>query len=114
MLQTRSARFPVTVAALVGAAIGAASIVPCAALARDVTLVPLLLLHPPAVLVLLALHSSSGAVSAFFGAVTFAAYGAVLFSQTTGWRRAGAGFALAVFHIACLLIVNFCAPIFGL
>jgi len=111
---SRSSRFRVTVAALVGAAIGAVSIVPCAALAKDVTLAPLLLLHAPAVLVLLALSVSGPAISALFGAATFAAYGVAVSAQPMGWRRGVAGLAVLAFHVVCLLMVNFCAPLFGL
>ena len=98
----------------VAAVLGAVSSLLADALARDITLIPLLVLHAPATVVMLALHVSSPIGGAAMGAATFAAYTASVLSARSKVRRASVLALLGVVHVGCLWTVMCCAPWFGL
>jgi hypothetical protein len=100
---------PICLAALGGAVTAWVA----AALARDVMLAPLLILHAPTTLVLLVLGTSSWGLAALSGGVFYATYAILPCGARSRSTRFLAALAILAFNILSMFALNLAVPRFG-
>jgi len=84
-----------------------------AALARDVMLAPLLILHAPATLVLLVLRASSWGLAALLGGAFYATYAILFCGARSRSARFLVALAILAFNILSMFALNLAVPRFG-
>jgi hypothetical protein len=81
-----------------------------AAMARDVMLAPLLILHAPTTLVMLLLHSSSWLLGSAVGAGFYALFAAGFLRARSRTARVLAAVAIVAFNVLSIMALGFAIP----